>query len=460
MREAPSLRQRLLAWLIAPVVVLTAVSALVGYYTSYRFANQVYDRWISDTATTLAELVEVRGSTFVVALPPEAERMLGPDRRDRIYYHVMTEAGAFIAGHRGLPPPREMPVPGRPPSCEDSMFEGQAVRVASYRPIDLPVVVQVAETVTKRDVLAREILAGMLVPLIAVMALAVAGVWVGVARGLQPLTTLAAAIANRSARDLRAVDERRSPAEVRPLAHALNGLLQRLQDALAMQRRFVADAAHQLRTPVTGLKTQAELALRSSDPAETRVSLEQIVGAADRTTRLINQLLSLARAEPGAPDADRREPVDLARMMREETAAWIPRSLASNIDLGFETDGTQARILGDPTMLSELAGNLIDNALRYAGRGAHVTVGVARVGDSVELSVTDDGPGVPADERDRVFERFHRVLGTHVEGSGLGLSIAREIAHRHDAQIHLAPGPGGHGTCVSVRFPLSGSSDG
>jgi two-component system sensor histidine kinase TctE len=444
----------LFAWLVAPVAALALVSALAAYFTAYRFANQVYDHWISDTAVALSHLVRVADGQVSVDLPPQAQQMLDSDQRDRIYFKVNTIEGAFVAGHHGLAGAPRPVTPGAEPYCFDAALQGEPVRSAVYVPPEGAFSVEIAETVNKRDTLAIEIIASMLLPLMAVIALAALGIWIGVGRGLRPLTALAAEIGGRSGQDLRPVDESMTPVEVQPLVHSLNGLLARLDVALATQRRFVADAAHQLRTPLTGLKTQAELALRSRDPGAVRESLRQIMESTDRTARLVNQLLSLARAEPEGQTTFRRDRLDLTRLMRDVTADWIPRALENGIDLGFAGEAP-AWIEGDATLLREMAGNVIENALRYCPRGSTVTVATTRSPKAAELTVTDDGPGIPSAERERVFERFHRVLGSSADGSGLGLAIVKQIAEGHGATAELAAGPGGLGTEVRIAFPAA-----
>jgi two-component system, OmpR family, sensor histidine kinase TctE len=448
----PSLRRRLFAWLIGPAAALVVVSTLAAYATAYRFANQVYDNWITDTAVALAQLVTVSDSKVMIDLPTAAQQMLDSDQRDRIYYRVSELDGTFVGGHRGLPMPPRPPDPGAEPYCFDGALQGDRVRVAAYRPAGASFVVQVAETVNKRDTLALEIIASMLLPLVALVAIAAIGLWL-VRRGLEPLTALAREIGGRSAHDLSPVDSTVAPLETQPLVRALNDLLARLGHVLAAQRRFVADAAHQLRTPLTGLKTQAELGLRTSDTAAVRSSLQQIVAGTDRTAHLVNQLLSLARAEPEGQVTVRRERLDLTRLARDTTADWIPRALEHGIDLGFE-GAEPLWVTGDATLLRELTGNLIDNAIAYCPSGTEVTVAVGRDGPRALLTVTDGGPGVPETERERVFERFHRVLGAGAEGSGLGLAIVRQIAERHGGEAHLDAGAGGRGTCVRVWLPI------
>jgi two-component system sensor histidine kinase TctE len=292
----------------------------------------------------------------------------------------------------------------------------------------------------------------MLLPELLLIGLVGALVWYGVARGLKPLAALQREIGNRSHRDLSPLPEQNAPGEVRSLIRAMNGLLARLSEALSAQQRFIADAAHQLRTPLAGLKTQTELALRQKELDEVRHTLQQINTATGQTTHLVNQLLSLARAEPGANRAQAQQPINLGDLARETTTEWVPRAIERNIDLGFDASAGAANIEGDTLLIKEMLGNLLDNALRYTQRGGQVTVRVAAARNQVMLGIEDNGPGIPAAERERVFERFHRVLGGSAEGCGLGLAIVREIAQSHNADVSLGPGAGGSGTLVTVAF--------
>ena len=461
MSETPSsLRRHLFAWLIVPVALLAVVSSAAAYYTALRFANQVYDRWIIDAAVALSKLASADGVHTTMDLPPAAQHMLASDQRDRIYHRVTDLSGAFIAGHRALPPPPEAPVSGAEAVCYDSVFDGDPVRVAVYRPAGLPVIVQVAETVTKRDVLAFEIVASMLVPLVALIALAALGVWIGVSRGLRPLTRLADQLRDRSAQDLRALDATTAPSEMQPVVGALNGLLARVDQMLSSQQRFIADAAHQLRTPIAGLKTQAEMALRTRDPEALRGTLDNIVAAAARMGSLVARLLALARTGPDARESVMRQPMDLEQFARAITTDAIPRALEAGIDLGFASPEHPITMEGDPILLRELIGNLLDNALRYCPAGSEVTLEVATTDDIATVAVADDGPGVPADERERVFERFHRLADATTAGSGLGLAIVREVARAHGGRAFMEAGHGGRGTRVVVTLPRAPAGDG
>jgi two-component system sensor histidine kinase TctE len=232
----------------------------------------------------------------------------------------------------------------------------------------------------------------------------------------------------------------------------MNDLLARLSSALSAQQRFIADAAHQLRTPLAGIKTQAELALRQQSMDEVHHTLLQLNTATGQSTHLVNQLLSLARAEPGATRTQPSQRLDLDELARDTTTEWVPRALARNIDLGFD-GAADAMIDGDTWLIREMLVNLLDNAIRYTQPGGRVTARVAAEDAHVLLSVEDNGTGIPAAERELVFERFHRVLGTGTDGCGLGLAIVREIAQSHNAHARLAAGAQGIGTLVSIVFP-------
>jgi two-component system sensor histidine kinase TctE len=311
--------------------------------------------------------------------------------------------------------------------------------------------VQIAETRAKRDRLARRALVSHAVPDALFFAVALGVVWFGVARGLAPLDKLRAELAARSHRDLRPVPEGQAPEEVRPLVRELNNLLARLAGAIETQERFVADAAHQLRTPLAALQAQVEAARRGPVPPELVPTFDQLLAATRRTAHLAGQLLTLAAVDPRAERPFQPEPIDLAELLQESVGEWVVRADAKRVDLGIELKA--APVSGESLLLRELAGNLVDNALSYAPAGSEVTVRTGLLADRPILEVEDTGPGIPPTEREVVFERFHRVKGSPGEGSGLGLAIVREIAHRHGATVAVETPPGGKGTVVRVVFP-------
>lgn len=456
--EGATLRHQLLISLLAPIVLVTLISAVVTYYYAFNFATLAYDYALFDSARDISRQTRVSDGGLHVDLPSAALDMLESDTHDSVYYMVNDARGAFIAGHRGLPLPAEAPPPGKP-VYYDGTYRGSPVRIAALHaaaigaPANELALVLVGETLNKRRALANEVLLGMLLPGLLLIALVGALVWYGIERGLRPLATLQQEISSRSHRDLSPLPEQNAPGEVRALIRAMNELLARLSFALSAQQRFIADAAHQLRTPLAGIKTQAELALRQQKMDEVQHTLLQLNTATGQTTHLVNQLLSLARAEPGDHRAQALQPLNLEELARDSTTEWVPRALARSIDLGF--DGVPATIVGDAFFIREMLGNLLDNAIRYTPPGGQVTVSVAATPERALLGVEDNGPGIPATERERVFERFHRVLGTGAEGCGLGLAIVREIAQSHNADARLTAGARGIGTRVTIAFPRS-----
>jgi len=458
--ERATLRHQLLISLLAPIVLVTLLSAVVTYYYAFNFATLAYDYSLFDSALDISRQTRLRDGRLHVDLPSAALDMLESDTHDSVFYMVTDGEGAFVAGHRGLPLPPEPTAPGKP-LYYDGQYHGNPVRLAAlYANIGgansaSPALVLVAETLNKRRTLANEVLLGMLLPEFLLIALVGALVWFGIERGLRPLATLQTEISSRSHRDLSPLPEQNAPGEVRALIRAMNELLARLAFALSAQQRFIADAAHQLRTPLAGIKTQAELALRQQKLDEVQHTLQQLNTATGQTTHLVNQLLSLARAEPGAARTQAMQQLDLAALARDTATEWVPRALERDIDLGVEeaADGAApAMIEADALFIRELLGNLLDNAIRYTQAGGRVTVRVGSDGERVLLSVEDNGPGVPPDEHERVFERFHRVLGTGAEGCGLGLAIVREIAQGHNADVRLTAGTHGVGTLVTITF--------
>lgn len=458
-----TLRRQLIAWLAGPLLILWSVSTLIDYDIAKRFVNLAYDRALLEAAQDIGRQVKIVNNQIYVDLPEVAQQILQTTESGRLYYLVTGPNQEFVTGEPDLPPPPDE-APGATQDrvrYYDNEYQGSVIRaVALHVPAQAgsgrgAVLIQVAERVTVRDEFARQIILRMALPQGFLILLAGLAVWYGVGRGLAPLSTLRREIQSRSHRDLSALPEEQAPQEVRPLIRAMNDLLQRLAAAISAQQRFIADAAHQLRTPVAGIKTQTELALRQSPSGDAQATLKQLYNATVQMTRLVNQLLSLARAEPGAGRSLGLEPLDLVDLARETTTEWVPLALARNIDLGFDSTLSSARVEGDPFMLREMLNNLLDNAVRYTQPGGQVTVRVTPETRGVTLSVEDNGPGIPEAERERAFERFHRVLGTGADGCGLGLAIVREIALSHGAATSLASGINNTGTLVRIFFPTA-----
>jgi two-component system sensor histidine kinase TctE len=436
--------------LLPPIAALLAVGALVAYYPSIEPAAEAYDQALVDVGVSLGAYIRPAGAGYRFDLPPAVEQVLRRDRADTLYYRVISPGGQDIGGDDSLPlPPFEEEAAAGIVSYNDT-FRGAPVRVVSVQaPCGRTTcTVLVAETTAKRRRLAREILLGSLFPELLIAAATLVIVWFGVKRGLAPLARLSEEIKSRSPVDLRPV-EASGPEETQPLVRALNGLLHEVAQASRSQQRFLADAAHQLRTPLAGLQAHTELALAQPLPEACRAQIEQVHAATIRTARLANQLLALARAEPGA--RGEAAELDLKALAGAEADDWVRQALARESDLGFELE--PAPVLGDAFLLREALANLVHNAIQYTPRGGHVTVRTGKRGGQSFVEVEDDGPGIPAGERARVLERFYRVPGTPGTGSGLGLAIVSEIATGHGASIHVDDGAGGRGCKVAITFP-------
>jgi two-component system sensor histidine kinase TctE len=459
-RNLPSLRRQLLQYLLIPLSILWLLSAVATFYFANRYANVAYDRALLDSARTLGAEIMVKNGAISLDLPEIAWKILRYNKQDKIYFQVLGPAGELIYGDQAIPHPPGEEIILDKPQFHNGVVAGEPIRIASYYHALEPdrrnrvVLVQAAETLTKRRVLAEEILLGMLVPLLLLIGLAAISVWMGVGYALVPLGQLALAINSRSHRDLSPISAGNAPLEVHPLLHSTNALMARLSEVLQAQQRFIANASHQLRTPLAGLKMQTDYALRQKDPAELQRALTQINAGVERTTHLVQQLLSLARAEITPSQALPFEPVDLNQLVRETTTEWVPEALKKAIDLGYEGPGGVIRVHGNPLLLREMLVNVLDNAIRYTPQGGCVTVHLSQRSSPL-LVVEDNGPGVPSDQQSLVFERFHRVLGNNDEGSGLGLAIVREIVHAHHARVWLTTPAEGRGTCVNIEFITS-----
>ena len=447
-----SLRAHLLRLLLFPVAALLGAGAIAAYFLSLEPASDAYDQALVDVGLALAERIRVSGSTYTFDLPGPAERFLRIDQYDKIFYSVRGPEGAALAGDPELP---LLPA-GRTSEggvvAYDSVYRNQKVRiVAMQQPCEgRTCTVYVAETTRKRTALARHIVISSVVPAVLIALAALSVVWFGVKRGLAPLEALSREIRGRSARDLRPIDLATSPEEAKPLVQGLNQLLARVDEANRNQQRFLANAAHQLRTPLAGLQAHTELALSQPVPEHVRAELEHVHGATVRTARLAGQLLALARVEPGGRPALSAR-VNLRRIAEESADEWVRRALAKDIDFGFEL--ADAEITAEEFLLREAYANLAHNALEYTQRGGHVTVRTGLHEGRPVLEIEDDGPGIPDAERERVLERFYRVAGSGGSGSGLGLAIVREIALAHGAELALDAGVHGRGCRATLLFP-------
>jgi two-component system sensor histidine kinase TctE len=455
-----SLRVQLLLWLLIPLAGAVLANTWVTYRNAQDTAGIVTDRTLLASARSIAERIQISGAGVDVTIPPAALEMFETGFHDRVYYRIDRRSGAsaplLIAGNGDLPRPTE-----EVPSLMSAFYDGAYRNDPLRQPLlggtgDETALIVVGETTTARshmasDLWTRSLLQqGLLVLIVAIF------VWFGLGRGLKPLLRLRDDVLQRTPDELRPFSGAALQSELRPLVAALNQYVERLRSQIEAQRRFIANAAHQLRTPLTILATQAAYAIRSRNPGEKDETLEAIHGNARDMARLANQLLTLSNVEPDGRE-HRAEPVDLVAVTRRALESQVAHALSRDMDLGFDSKVAEAETLGDATMLHELIVNLVDNALRYTERGGVVTVGIDLAEDAWLLTVRDNGPGIPRPERARVFERFYRILGTEAEGSGLGLAIALEIVERSGGTIALSDAQpsadGGSGLLVTVRLP-------
>jgi len=484
-RKHRSLFGEILDWMLAPLLLLWPLSVLLTWLVAQGLANQPFDRELGAKVRYLARQVEYRNAAngrSEATLPVPERNWRSPHDGDVLYYQVLGSRGERLAGDKQIPLPadEDHAVPGEV-RFRDETIGPVEVRVGymwvpgSERSSSMTPLVQVAETLDKRSRLTTEIIKGVILPQFVILPVAVLLVWLALARGIAPLNELQQRIRRRDSSDLSPIDENAAPEEVSPLVRAINDLLERLDQSIRAQKHFLADAAHQMKTPLAGLRTQAELAQRQidaghSNPRALKESLQQIARSSQNAAHMVNQLLAMARAED-EEQGTHREAVSLTALATETVRDFVPRALEKRIDLGFEgPSGTDSKVQTEPlwvsgnaVLLRELIRNLVDNALQYTPAGGTVTVRVMDdpFGQVVVLQVEDSGPGIAPAEREQVFHPFYRSLGTNVDGSGLGLAIVREIATRHRAEITLGdaqPRPrigaaaGGPGALFTLRF--------
>ena len=447
---APSLRRTLLAWLAAPLVLALPAGALLQFWLLAPIVDAGFDHALDEVALALTAQVRAGpdGPSFSIA--PDAEYSLRADPYDAVYFAVLAPGGRLIGGDAAL----ALRLPGLAHGEDgaiDHVLGGLPVRVLAreFACGNARCEVRVAETVFKRQRLQRDAALVLSAAVLVLVALAAVALWFAVTRALRPLGELDQQMARRSLQDLRPLDAPQAPREVQPVLLAMNRLFARLRRAARAQQAFIADAAHQLRTPLTTLQTESELALAEPQPPAVRAMLERLHEGTTRAARLAGQLLVQARSEASS-DARDAEPVDLRALAGELAQEWVPRAIAGGIDLGFELAPAPAS--GHGFLLREALANLLHNALEYAGRGARVTVRTGSVGARAFLEVEDSGPGIPERERERVLERFYRPPGSPGLGSGLGLAIVHDVARLHGATLELREGAGGRGLCVRIAF--------
>ncbi|HIV71075.1 MAG TPA: sensor histidine kinase [Candidatus Aquabacterium excrementipullorum] len=447
-----------LAWQLAVAFSLLGLMGSCGVYVLGRHSiTQAYDRDLENDLANLALHVSRDGGQWRALLSPAAERWLLINEGERVVYRILDlEHHAVLVRSPG---PSVWPETGGPSAgtrfytrkVGDTAFRiGQTtLPVGAARP---SLLIEVGETLGRRERLTRQLMGGMALLFLGVTLVATLLVRWGLGRAFRPLETLKHQVSERSVDDLTPLEPALAPHEVRGLLHAINDMMARVSRSVDVRTRFIANVAHQLRTPLAGLSLHAQLVARDGAlPASAQGQVDEIHRGARRLSHVIDQLLVLARAESGRADWA-GEPVDLIDTVRTVVQRYLVDADRKGVDLGFDGDLTQATVLGNRVLLEELLANLIDNAIRYGRRDGAVTVSVVEDAGNVVLRVKDDGPGMV--EGDDLFVRFRRAAEPGGEGAGLGLAIVREIAQAHDAVLSCTTAPG-QGVDVAIVFGLA-----
>ncbi|MDR2112709.1 MAG: sensor histidine kinase N-terminal domain-containing protein [Candidatus Accumulibacter sp.] len=451
--------------MLPSLVLILLMTAVWSYRNAMDAVDHAYDRSLTKAIRAIAENIHVSNGRILANIPYSAMDLIDEDVQERIYYAILGPDGATLTGYRDLVPPLEADPPSDVPLMVNAHFREHDIRMGIlgkrlYAP-ELPgsdtVTILFAETMEARTQLAWRLFLDNLMWQILLVAAVVVILSFALSRTFHPLLALRESIRQRGAEDLTPVPLTAVPTEVRPLIDAINSHMSRLAQMLKTRRRFLADAAHQIRTPLAVLGTQAEYGERQSDPEEMRRTFEGMLNSIRVTRHMVNQMLILARAESADGLIQERAAFDVAELAREVAGDFAILALEKNIELAFEAPDSPLCMNGSATMFREMISNVVDNALRYTPANGHVTLSLARTASippRMRLCVTDDGPGIPVAERDKVFRRFYRILGSgDSAGSGLGLCIAREICKAHGGAIRLCDVPGGRGLAVEIVFP-------
>ncbi len=444
MLRRASLKQRLLALALAAITLVWLGATAFTYQDAREEFDEVLDAYLAQAAALLV----VQASRDLNELETEHAPLLHKYAR-RVAFQIW-EKGQQLRLHSANAP--QQPLANKELGFSDNTIAGKSWRVFSTWDESGKYLIHVAERTDVRDELARDIAGNLLRPLLFSLPLLALLLWVAVARGLRPLVSLTLEVERREPDNLAPLDALSAPREVAPLIERLNRLFARIDVSRQKERRFTADAAHELRTPVAAIKAQAQVARAATGEAERIHALDNAILGCDRAARLIEQLLTLARVD--TLDSAVAEPCSLRSIAAEEIAALAPAALKKGVRLELLA-GNEVAVLGNPALLRVLLRNLLDNSVKHTLPGTSVQVSIADDSGEICLSVSDDGPGIPEQEREKVSERFYRPMGTQASGSGLGLSIVKRIAEVHGASMQMAPVSEGRGLRVTVSFKRS-----
>jgi len=455
-----SIRRSLIVLLLPGLGAVVTGELWLAWRTASEAADAAYDRSLLGAVKSIDSSLSTASGGLGVELPYRMLEFFELTAQGQVFYRVATEDGLVEIGSVNLPsPPR--PLKTGQPQFHEGVYVGQPVRVGSYaRNLNPPlagqtgpqrVVIQVAETLEARNDFHRALVLQSLARDVLLMVAASVLLLLAIAWAIRPLDRLRQEVDARDPQDLTPVDDSGAPAEVRPLVQAINHHIERNHEQAEARRRFLDDASHQLRTPLTTLATQVAYAQRETDPAEQRKVLENIREQLDETIRQTNQMLSLARADSAPPQRQLFDAVAVAETLVRQ---WWAPARDQGVDLGLDAPDGPLPLLGEPDLLREALANLLHNAIRHGGAGCHVTLVVRGTpAGAVQIAVVDDGPGLPPEELARVGERFFRGSGGGLPGTGLGLAIVRTVAQRHGGQMQVATGPEGRGLAVTLTLP-------
>jgi len=451
-----SLKNTIIIRLLVPVFCFLLIEAALSYWVTLHYVDKTYDRWLLNSAHALEQEIKITDQGITVELSANALEVFSWDDVDKTYFKIVAQNQGELLGDHTLP---ELDIElesmdGIEPVFFNALMDDEPIRVVSVRVknqgIPDQVTIYVAETLHKRHDMMIDILLADLIPQLLFTLLISLYLFRNIKLILSPFHKLTGQIARRSPLDLSPIADTYAFSEVKILTDTINQLFSRLATAIASQQRFIANAAHQLRTPLAGLKLQAEVAQREDNLDAMQVSLRQIQNSTDRVSHMITQLLALARSEP-IEGREKLKRIDLNSLVRDVCMQWVPQSLQKQIDLSFEGSNQPVWIKGDAVLLRELLANLIDNAIAYGRLGGNIVVQLIAAPFPC-LQVIDDGPGIPAAEQERIFERFYRIPGSPGDGCGLGLAIVKEIVDLHQARIQISNRLGRSGTVIKVEF--------
>lgn len=440
-----SLRGRLLRLLLSSSGLFLLIVSLLAYVNSHHEADELFDAQLAESARVLLD----QASTGISERPSVVSDSDHPtlEYERKIAFQIRDREGNLLLRSATTP---ERSLSEHSEGFSNSLIEGKKWRVFSHWNRDHTLQIQVGQLHEIRNELAGKIALSLLVPFLLAIPLVAPLIWFSIERGLKPVNWVSDEVKQRAVENLKPIVITDVPEEVRPLIDSINTLLSRLEYSFENERRFTADAAHELRTPLAALKTQAQVALRASETGQRKKALEQVISGVDRATHLVQQLLTLARLDPQFARVENSKFV-LHQVIVRVLSDLAAEALAKKIELTFEED-CGALVKGDAEMVGILASNLVRNAIRYTPEHGKVEVRIGEDDDAVWLHVIDNGPGIDPEERSHVFERFYRTLGNRVSGSGLGLSIVKRIADLHHARVELDSSENGGGLWVRVRF--------